>query len=217
MGETDDTRTDFELLAEWSAGSQSAANALARRHYASIHRFFDLRAPAFADDLTQQTFLGAVQSQASFRRDSAFKTFLFAIAHKQLMFFLRGEHRVDRLQRFGQDHAAKTSVSVVAARMQEHQLLLAALSQLPLELQVITELHYWEDMNATAIGEVLALNPSTVRSRLARARELLRENVAALTQPGPLRDRMLDELDSVSTAVGRITAEANAWRSPSGA
>ncbi len=202
------------LIEQWRSGSAAAANALTQRHYASVRRFFDLRAPAAADDLTQQTFLGAMEARASFRAEASFKTFLFGIAHKQLLRHIRGQQQGPRVQRYATEAGPKTSLSMVAVRFQEHQLLLMALAQLPVDLQIVTELYYWEDMSTAAIGEALEVNASTVSSRLARARQLLRDNVEVMTRPGPLRDRVLQDLDGWSRALGPVTAAANAWRRP---
>jgi len=206
-----DDADDFDLLASWRGGSTRAAELLTRRHYAGIRRFFDLRAAAVADDLTQQTFLAAVEAKDGFRGASSFRTFLFGIAHKQLLRQLRDG--APRVQRFGTGAEPATSLSIVAVRQQEHQLLMMALAQLPIDLQLVCELYYWEDMKTAAIGEVLELNPSTVTSRLARARELLGEHIEAMTRPGPLRDRVLGDLDGISRSLGQLTAAANARRS----
>lgn len=199
--------SDSDLLNAWTQGDAAAFEELARRHYVSIRRFFDLRLPASADDLTQQTFLGALEAASRFRGDASFRTFLFAIAHKQLLRRLR--ERPVGVERFGVDETP-TSLSMVAVRQQEHQFLLMALAQLPLELQLVTELYYWENLKTAEIGEVLTLNPSTVAGRLARARELLGETITQMTRPGPLRDRLLADLEQISRALGPVTAAANA-------
>jgi RNA polymerase sigma-70 factor (ECF subfamily) len=98
---------------------------------------------------------------------------------------------------------------MIAVRQQEHQFLLMALTQLPLELQLVTELYYWENLRTAEIGEALSLNPSTVAGRLARARELLGEHLTQMTRPGPLRDRLLGDLEQITRALGPVTAGAN--------
>lgn len=203
---------ELALIEAWQQGSSQAAEELARRYYPTVRRFFDLRAPGSADDLTQQTFLGALEARGRFRRDSSFKTFLLGIARYQMLRFIRSRQQGPRVQRYATDGGPKTSLSMVAVRMQEHQLVLMALSQLPEELQVIIELYYWETMPTADIGEVLELNASTVTTRLARARQLLRDNVEAMTRPGVLRDRLLGDLDGWARALGPVTAAANAWR-----
>lgn len=201
--------SDSALVEAWQRGSATAQAALTARYYPAVRRFFDLRMPAQADDLTQQTFLALFEARDSFRRDASLKTFVFGIAHKLLLRQLRGRAPGPRVQRYGTDPTPVTSVSVVAVRKQEHQLLLMALTQLPTELQIVVELYYWEDMSLSAIGEVLEANASTLGSRLARARVLLRENIEAMTRPGALRERLLGDLEGWSRALGPVTAEAN--------
>ena len=59
------------------------------------------------------------------------------------------------------------------------RLLLAALRHLPLELQLILELHYWEDLSTSEMAEVVGIPQGTVKSRLRRAREQLTAQIAA--------------------------------------
>lgn len=198
-----------EQVAAWMRGEAGAERALVQRFYPGVRRFFDLRCANAADDLTQQTFLALIEAKARFEGRSKFKTFLFGIAHKQLLRHLQGQAQGPRARRYGTQSAEATSLSMVAVRKQEHQLVLMALTQLPIPMQVLVELYYWEDMPLADIATVLDANPSTVGSRLARARELLRENIAAMTRPGSLRDRLLEDLEAWSRALGPVTAAAN--------
>ena len=201
--------SEATLVEAWRTGSADAQAALTARYYAAVRRFFDLRMPESADDLAQQTFLTLFEARDSYRGEASFKTFVFGIAHKLFLRQLRGRTPGPRVQRYGTESTVVTSLSVVAVRKQEHQLLLMALTQLPTDLQIVVELYYWEDMSLGAIGDVLGVNASTLGSRLARARELLRENIEAMTRPGALRDRLLADLEGWSRALGPVTAEAN--------
>jgi RNA polymerase sigma-70 factor (ECF subfamily) len=98
----------------------------------------------------------------------------------------------------------------VAARKQEHRLLLMAIAQLSTELQVVVQLYYWESMRTAEIAAVVASNESTVATRLARARKLVREHVTEMTQPGRLRDTLLADLDRWQRDAGTVATEANA-------
>ena len=51
------------------------------------------------------------------------------------------------------------------------------LQALPVDFQIAIELHYWEEMSVTEIATVLEVAPGTVKSRLHRGRELLREKI----------------------------------------
>ncbi|MEM6990822.1 MAG: RNA polymerase sigma factor [Myxococcota bacterium] len=202
---------DAELVAAWLAGDRRAGEALSRRHYASVRRFFDLRLPHLADDLTQQVFVTVTSHADRLRQGASFKPFLLGIARNLLLHQLRSGFRHDRAVRVAdQDPAVKTSLSVVAARREEEVLLLMALSTLEVDHQILVELYYWEGMTTVAIGEVLEVNPSTVGSRLARARELIVEAIIDMTRPGALRDRVVLNLDQVQRDLGPRTLAANA-------
>lgn len=171
--------TDGELFEAWSAGDQRSGATLFDRHFDAVSRFFRNKVNDEFEDLVQQTFIACLESRDRFRRESAFRTFLFAIAHNVLRNYFRTRRR-DRID-FGSvsAHDLAPGPSTVIARAREHELLLEGLRRLPVDLQVILELCYWEDMTAKAIGEVVGESEYTVRNRLRRGKELLRRTMAS--------------------------------------
>ncbi len=206
--------SDYDLLLAWRAGDSAAANTLTARHYASIRRFFDLKVTHLAEDLTQQTFLAAVEGVERYRADAGFRAYLFGIARYQVLRTLRKQGRHEQAMRFAASAAPSkaTSLSVVAARREEQQVLLMALTQLPTDLQIAVELFYWEGMSSTEIGAVLEVNPSTITTRLARARHVVQQYVVDMTRPGRVRDSLVGDLDGWQRSLGPLTAAANARR-----
>ncbi len=172
--------TDFDLLDAWVEGDADAGDALCRRYYASVLRFFELRSAA-AEDLAQRTFLAAVEGRRRFRHDGSFRSYLFSIAHKQLLkLFAKQQSEERRRTRFGDESERTTTVSALMARRQEQRILLAVLSTLKEAEQTIIMLHYWEQLSSREIGEVLEIPTSTVTTRLSRARDTLRARVEKL-------------------------------------
>ncbi len=80
----------------------------------------------------------------------------------------------------GHDLALLPGPSSIAARKVEQRLLIEGLRRLAVEHQIVLELYYWEGIRATELAALLEISASTMRSRLARARELLREQIAEL-------------------------------------
>ena len=66
------------------------------------------------------------------------------------------------------------------AKNEDRDRLLEALRQLPLEQQLVLELHYWEEMDGEQLTEVFDIALATTRSRLFRARQALREKLAKI-------------------------------------
>src|ERR1044071_2657914 len=87
---------DLALLESGRAGDVRAGQALFRRYFHDVYRFFANKVGAEADELVQQTFAASVVAAARFRGGASCRTYLFAIARNQLYSFLRrlpsGEH-----------------------------------------------------------------------------------------------------------------------------
>ena len=203
--EPGDDAADFALLEAWRGGDRGAGERLTRRHYDRVLRFFELKAGFEAEDLTQRTFLACVQSaRTAFRGTGSFRAFLFGIARRQHQDHCRRAGRREaafgKLE--GDDGRRRTSLSARFARHQEYMLLLQAMAALPDELGTVVQLYYWEGMRTAEIAAVVAAPPSTVTTRLARARQLLRESIEQLGRMRPqVRDRLLDNLEGWSTSM----------------
>lgn len=167
---------DDELLQAWAGGDQSAGATLLRRHFDALHRFFRTKAPDDHQDLIQSTMLECMRSKDRFRGDAPFRAFLFGVARNCLLHHFRSRFR-DRLD-FDASHSSVVDLdprpSTLAVRNEEHARLLEAMRRIPLELQVVLELHYWEELGTRELAVVLEIPQGTVKSRLRRAREALR-------------------------------------------
>jgi RNA polymerase sigma factor (sigma-70 family) len=198
--------TDADLLQAWADGNKSAGEQLFERHFEAIARFFRNKLPADAqhEDLIQQTFLGCIEARARFRGDASFRSFLFAIAHNQLGKHWRSRSR-DRLD-FQTISAfdIDPSPSAVVARDQDQQKLLLALRRIPLDSQVVLELHYWEAMTAAEIGEVLDVPLGTAKTRIRRAKQLLEAELRALELAGPGSSHTGSGLDTWARGVRKL-------------
>jgi RNA polymerase sigma-70 factor (ECF subfamily) len=187
---------DGDLFLRWIDGDDRAGEDLTRRHYWSVHRFFELRAPRHADDLTQATFLACTEGRHRYLQMGSFRAFLFGIARRQLLLHLRSSRTQAQHIEFGSRDAAQSGItpSGLVAGREEQRLLLMAITRLPLYLQLTVQLHYWEGLKAIEIGAALGVPTSTVTTRLARARELIHGTIAAYPVPRA-RDALLRDLE----------------------
>lgn len=169
------------MLERWRTGDVASGQALFARHFQAIYQFFEHKVPADVDDMVQRTFAACVAGRDRFRADSSFRTYLFAIARKQLYKFLRQQPKGDHFD-FDQVSiaAATTPPPTKIDRANQIELLRHALLQLPAEQQLLLELHYWQDLDAAALAQVFETAAGTVRVRLLRARDALRKQLSAL-------------------------------------
>ncbi len=189
--------SDDDLLRAWRGGDKAAGDALVRRHYESVRRFYDLRMPATAEDLTQQAFLACVVGKERVRGDASFKAYLFGVARNLLLRQLRNQERFNRMAEFKSAQGPDTVLtpSGVVALRQEHRLLLRAFEQVPTDGQIALQLHYWETMTTAEIANVLDLSVTAVTSRLLRARKRLREEVESIRVKPEVRASLLADLE----------------------
>jgi RNA polymerase sigma-70 factor, ECF subfamily len=190
------TTDDRELLEHWRSGDTAAGDALLQRHFPSLARLFHSRMPDRAADLIQRTMLACVESRERVPDGVPFRAYLLGIAHRILV----AEHRADEVRRRHAPALAElgpgslASPSQAIALRQRHRELLAALRELPLDLQLPIELHYWEELGLTDVALVLDVPVGTVKSRLRRGREALVAALRESTSP-ELRSTTMDDLD----------------------
>ena len=170
--------TDFELVDKWRSGDNAAGQQLFQRHFASISRFFATKCETEADELVQATFLAVLRARDSFRKQSSFRTYLFAIARNELYRVLREKQRNQVLD-FEHSSIAQLNTTPGARidKNKEKQRLIEALRQLPVAQQTLLELHYWENMSIAELADVFDAEQPAIRQRLHRARVALREQM----------------------------------------
>lgn len=187
---TEASDTDFELLEAWRGGDGRAGRELFARHFDAIYRFFRSKLDDAAEDLTQQTFLGAVKGKERYRGDASFRTYLYTIARNRLYSHIRDRQRRDAVIEVGQQSIADLGVGSPTkqiAQREEQRLLLTAMRHLPIEMQVALELHYWEGLSVREIAIVIDTPEGTIKRRLQRARQRLDELIVELAESDTLR------------------------------
>lgn len=170
--------TNEALLLAWRQGDTESGTRLFRRLFPHCRRFFVNKVPERdVDDLLQRTFIGMVESRDRFRGDASLRTFMFAIARNVLLRYLRDFARKgSRLEPdFHLSSIAMLGLSAgsMLAHEQEHERVRQALQRIPVHFQTIIELHYWEELGTAELAEALDIEPTTVRTRLFRARKAL--------------------------------------------
>jgi RNA polymerase sigma-70 factor (ECF subfamily) len=207
---TVDTRDDTACLEAWRAGDRSAGQVLFARYYEPVARFFFNKVGDASADLIQRTFLACVEGLPRFRGDGSFRSYLFAVAYRQLCRYYRDRqsNRVD-LESVSVV-ALDPSLSGMIAERQEMKLFLAGLREIPLDLQVVLELHYWEQCSVAEIATALEIPEGTVKSRLRRGREQLRAAIERLANSPELASSTMNGLETWAREVrARADDDAN--------
>lgn len=188
-----DTTSDEALLARIRAGDAVALATVYRRHGAAVHRFACLHAPSrdAAADATQETFLWlATQGATGFDATrSTLAAFLCGVARNHALRIRVAAARFDELPddvpAAGQSaqEAAGDTVSDALAHLlarERGEALLAALATLAAEHREVVALIEFEEFSYADAAAIIGCPIGTVRSRLNRAREALRQRIVEL-------------------------------------
>ncbi len=188
--------SDLDLLARWQSGDQVGGRDLFARYFDQLHRFFSNKCNE-PDEMVQTTFMALLKARDQFAGRSGFRTYLFTIARNELYHHVRALQH-DKLFDPELSSIAQivTTVGTKLARNQEHRAMCAALRTLPLEQQTLLELHYWQDVDIAALSEIFETEPGTMRMRLHRARNGLREAMLANNAAPPQALASLETLDT---------------------
>lgn len=169
---------DADLIAAAARGDRAAFETLVLRHQAAVFRFARAiaRSDAEAEDVLQEAFLGAWRGAASFRGESAVRSWLFTIARNAAL--RHGRRRagepaemepLDILgERAGWGDAHDPEA--LAIRRESRETLERALASLADDDREIVLLRDVEGLSGEETAGVLQIGLPAMKSRLHRAR-----------------------------------------------
>jgi RNA polymerase sigma factor (sigma-70 family) len=175
---------DLALLAAWQAGDARAGDSLARQYSSQVVRFFaDKVRDSEVDDLVQQTWEAMIHARDRFAAAAddadgpgiaSFRAYLYGTARLVLYGHFRKRTRalqfdpgVSSLEDLSPSPSRQVSLYAKLERLS------AALRKLPIDLQILLELRYAQEMTSAEIAVVHAIPRGTAKSRLRVAKQRL--------------------------------------------
>lgn len=123
--------------------------------------------PADADDIVQQTFVKLLNKRNSFTDEEHEKRWLIRVCVNECNSFFSSFWRknVDSIDTIAEEPVFTT---------QENSDLYDAIKQLPSKCRIVIYLFYYEGYSTKEIADILHIMEATVRTRLVRARKLIK-------------------------------------------
>jgi RNA polymerase sigma-70 factor (ECF subfamily) len=187
-----ETDEDRETVQECIQGNREAFNILVEKYYKKIYNlaYRFVGDAEEANDLAQEIFTAAYQNLKKFRGDAKFSTWLFQIATN------RGKNRFKYLKRRGyfanrsqvegdddRDSVQKvipdlsTNPEILLASKQIQKIVQDAINELDPDHKEIVILRDIEGFSYDEIAQMLGLPEGTTKSRLHRARMVVKEKL----------------------------------------
>lgn len=184
---------ELVLLDRCKAGDQSAWSTLVRRYEKSVYKFaYSLcRNHEEAGDIAGQVFLRLYQNLHTFRNEASFTSWLFRIVRNTYLdLCVRPAHRSHLSLDSGPNNDAEPAAGrdimdpspTPEAICMEHEtasLLSKAIHHLPAYQRQVLRMYHSEGKSYEEIAEATGLSIGTVKSRLNRARNMLRERLSS--------------------------------------
>lgn len=176
--------TDTDIISRVLKGEQNLFASLVERYqnyvFTLVLRFTDSREDA--EEISQDIFVKAYRSLADFRGEAKFSTWLYTIVRTSCITFLRKK----KLETVSMDNERtmvqlENQESAFSANLVEKKSRLAMVNEAIRMLgrddaQIIT-LFYKGEQSLEEIGTVLGIEPNTVKVKLHRARQKLKEKM----------------------------------------
>jgi RNA polymerase sigma-70 factor (ECF subfamily) len=180
---------DADLVQRARGRDEAAIRAIMQSNNRRLYRIARgiLRNDGEAEDVVQETYVRAFTHLESFRGDSSLATWLARIAMNEALGRLRRarpsvelstlppgalEAQIIQFPLSASEDPEKTMAQREIQHVVEH-----AIDELPEAFRIVFITRVIEGMNVEETAELLDLKPETVKTRLHRARTMLRENV----------------------------------------
>jgi RNA polymerase sigma-70 factor (ECF subfamily) len=185
--------TEQVLLTLARHGEASAFREIMQRNSRRLYRVVRsvLRNEVEAEDVIQETYLKAFANLSEFRGDAQFSTWLTRVALNEALGRRRKERHMVDVE--SMDEAVRQGDNLVplfanelasspeqdVARHDIRRILEHAIDNLPDEFRTVFVMRLIEEMSVEETASSLGLKPETVKTRLFRARGLLRNALEA--------------------------------------
>ena len=181
---------DAELIQRARSRDETAVRSIMQANNRRLYRIARgiLRNDSEAEDVVQETYVRAFTHLENFRGDSSLATWLARIAMNEALGRLRRQRPAvewnslppgtleAQIIQFPHSGASEDPEKSMAQR-QIQNVVEHAIDELPDAFRVVFITRVIEGMNVEETAEILQLKPETVKTRLHRARTMLRDNV----------------------------------------
>lgn len=174
-------KSDEVLITLFQSGEREVYKILVDRYQERIRNliYSIFHDSSIVDDLAQEIFIKAYESLSGFRLDSSFYTWIYRIAVNKS----RDEMRRRKVRRFMSfqtltDEANKELISKLSVPPEERdakEIVALGLQGLPEKFRSAIILKDIEGLSYEEMAEILQVELGTVKSRLSRARTMLRK------------------------------------------
>ena len=171
----------LSLVSQCVAGNEDAISHLFRQYELGVYRLAlsIVDDPAEASEITQETFISALNALEKYQEKQSFKAWLYTITVNCSRSHLRKRRTKNKLLAtlthiFRVEVEKQTMPEDAFVQNEKEAALWKSLNQLDENLRSVVVLRYFQELPIREIAEILSIPEGTIHSRLHTAREQLR-------------------------------------------
>lgn len=135
---------------------------------------------ATAEDLTQEIFIKCYEKLSQFHHQSSIKTWVYRIASNHCKDYLKSWHYRkiilnEKIFDYLPSKSRHVEDEVITVNVENS--LTNAVMALPIKYREVVFLHYYEELTLAEISKITIVNINTIKTRLKRAKELLKDKM----------------------------------------
>ena len=176
---------DVQLIHRTLSGDDTAFCTLVKKYEKNVHALVWRKIGDFhyAEEITQDTFLKAYYKLATLKDPRCFSGWVCRIAARQCVLFQREKRiqmrsiedmNINRIDQMAYSQYVVEAQAMAATEMR-HDIVQRLLSRLPEKQRTVIRLRYYQEMTCAEISRLLGEPENTVKSRLYRARQRLKQ------------------------------------------
>ena len=219
---------DAQLINRFLTGDESAFTALVKKHQKRVHALAWRKVGDFhiAEELTQDTFLKVYQKLGTLKNPNQFAGWLYVITDRVCTAWYRKQKpQMESLENTSEEEIDGLSYRSYEDKQRENAaveyrrgFIKNLLEQLPESERTVVTLHYLSEMTCKAIGEFLGVSQNTVKSRLQRARnrlkeqeDMIRETLGGIQLPTNFTENIMRQVAEIKPIVPTSSKPIVPW------
>ena len=202
---------DAELIQRTLEGDQHAFTQLVEKYRDQVHTLAWQKIGDFhiAQEITQDVFITAYQKFPTFKHYRQFAGWLYVVTNRKCIAWhrkkkpqpqsLEATDPVELEEAYYSAHITQQREETLKEK--HHAIVQKLLSKLQESERTVVNLYYIAEMSCEDIGKFLGVSPNTVRSRLHRARnrlkdeaKMINENIASFQLPTQMTENIMEEV-----------------------
>ncbi len=173
-----------DLIQRFQLGQEDAYVQIIEKYNSQVYALANrlLGWPCQVEDIVQDVFLAVLINQRKFKANSSIRTWLFTITVNKCRSW---KYRRLLWRKFSANHSYQNKAPSTSEHFEQQEKIEQirnAVQKLPFKYRQVVVLRYLNELDTAEITEILGISNSALKTRLSRARTLLKDRLQDIAE-----------------------------------